>query len=192
MSIQFYQDNADDFFEGTVNVDMSNIYNRFTQYLPSNAIILDAGCGSGRDTKAFLNMGYQLDAFDASSGLVALARKFTGIGVKLAMFDDVDAVNKYDAIWCCASLLHVKSAELLNTMGILSNALKQDGVWYVSFKYGNGERHKDGRDFTYMNENKLEKLIYELDGIDIQDIWITSDNRPDRNEKWLNAILAKR
>jgi 2-polyprenyl-3-methyl-5-hydroxy-6-metoxy-1,4-benzoquinol methylase len=67
MTIEYYQQNADEFFNGTINVDMSNIYQHFTKDLHANALILDAGCGSGRDSKAFLDMGYKVDAFDASS-----------------------------------------------------------------------------------------------------------------------------
>ena len=192
MTIQFYQDNAEDFFEGTVNVDMSNIYQHFTKGLNKDALILDAGCGSGRDTKAFLDMGYSVEAFDASSELVSRASEFTGIKVKNGLFNDVDKIEKYDAIWCCASLLHVPEIELPKTLNKLANALKPSGVWYVSFKYGDSQRDKDGRSFTDINEQRLTKLISSLSNIDISSTWITEDNRPDRNEKWLNAILVKR
>lgn len=191
MTIQFYQDNADDFFEGTVNVDMSNIYQHFTKYLNTNALILDAGCGSGRDTKAFLDMGYSVEAFDASSELVSRASEYTGIKVKLALFDDVDSVAKYDAIWCCASLLHVPEIQLPETLNRLAKALKPNGTWYVSFKYGDTQREKDGRSFTDINEERLTDLVSNVNGIDISSTWITEDNRPDRDEKWLNAILVK-
>ena len=60
MSIEFYQNNADEFFTGTINVDMTNIYQRFTKNIQPNATILDAGCGSGRDSKAFIDMGLML------------------------------------------------------------------------------------------------------------------------------------
>lgn len=192
MTIQFYQDNADEFFEGTVNVDMSNIYQHFTKDLTKDALILDAGCGSGRDTKAFLDMGYSVEAFDASSELVSRASEFTGIKVKNRLFNDVDKIEKYDAIWCCASLLHVPEIELPKTLNKLAKALKPSGVWYVSFKYGNSQREKDGRSFTDINEQRLNKLVSSLSNIDIGSTWITEDNRPDRNEKWLNAILVKR
>lgn len=191
MTIRFYQDNADDFFKGTVNVDMSNIYQYFTKNLNKGALILDAGCGSGRDTKAFIDMGYSVEAFDASSELVYRACAFTGIEVKHAVFNDVDSVDKYDAIWCCASLLHVPGTELPVTLGKLSNALKPDGTWYVSFKYGDSQRIKDGRSFTDINEQRLIELVSGLDNIEVSSTWITEDNRPDRNEKWLNAILIK-
>ncbi len=192
MTIQFYQDNADDFFEGTVNVDMSNIYQHFTKNLNKDALILDAGCGSGRDTKAFLNMGYSVEAFDASSELVSRASEYTGIEVKCGLFNDIDEVEEYDAIWCCASLLHVPEIELPKTLNKLANALKPSGVWYASFKYGDSQRKKDGRSFTDINEQRLSKLVSSLSNIDISSTWITKDNRPDRSEKWLNAILVKR
>jgi SAM-dependent methyltransferase len=192
MTIQFYQVNADDFFEGTVNVDMSNIYQHFTKDLNTNALILDAGCGSGRDTKAFLDMGYSVEAFDASSELVSRASEYTGIKVKLALFDDVDSVAKYDAIWCCSSLLHVPEIQLPETLNRLAKVLKPNGTWYVSFKYGDTQREKDGRSFTDINEERLTDLVSNINGIDISSTWITEDNRPNRNEKWLNAILVKR
>ena len=191
MTIQFYQDNADDFFEGTINVDMSNIYQHFIKNLNKGALILDAGCGSGRDTKAFLDMGYNVEAFDASSELVSRASKYTGIEVKKALFNDINKVEEYDAIWCCASLLHVPEIDLPETLSKLANALKSSGVWYVSFKYGDSQRQKDGRSFTDINEQRLTKLVSSLNNIDISSTWVTEDNRPNKNEKWLNAILKK-
>jgi 2-polyprenyl-3-methyl-5-hydroxy-6-metoxy-1,4-benzoquinol methylase len=191
MTIQFYQDNADDFFECTVNVDMSNIYQHFTKDLNTNALILDAGCGSGRDTKAFLDMGYNVEAFVASSELVSRASEYTGIEVKHSLFNGVDSIKRYDAIWCCASLLHVPELELPLTLNKLAKALKPGGTWYVSFKYGDTQREKDGRSFTDINEHILSELISNISNIEISSTWVTEDNRPDRDEKWLNAILAK-
>ncbi len=192
MTIDYYQQNADEFFNGTINVDMSNIYQHFTKDLPANTLILDAGCGSGRDSKAFLDMGYQVEAFDASSEMVKRASKHTGLNVKHAVFDDVTAIDKYDAIWCCASILHVPEDDLPCTLATLAAALRQSGIWYVSFKYGNSQREKDGRSFTDINEQRLVEMVSSISNIDISSTWITEDNRPDRNEKWLNAILVKR
>jgi len=192
MTIDYYQQNADEFFNGTINVDMSNIYQHFTNDLPTDSLILDAGCGSGRDSKAFLDMGYQVEAFDASSEMVKRASKYTGLDVKYAVFDDVTAIDKYDAIWCCASLLHVPEDDLPSTLASLATALKPNGIWYVSFKYGDSQREKDGRSFTDINEERLANLVNPLPHIEIKDTWITKDNRPDRNERWINAILVKR
>ncbi len=191
MTIDYYQQNADEFFNGTINVDMTAIYQHFTKDLPSGSLILDAGCGSGRDSKAFLDMGYQVEAFDASSEMVKRASVYTGLDVKCSVFDDVNVVNKYDAIWCCASLLHVPEDELPNTLTKLASALKANGIWYLSFKYGDSQREKGGRLFTDINDERLFRMIQSLPMISIQSSWITEDQRPERKEKWLNAILIK-
>ena len=192
MTLEYYQHYADDFFSSTVNVDMGSLYTPFLEHVPKGGWILDAGCGSGRDSKAFLQQGYQVEAFDATAEMAKLASQHTGLSVKQMTFSDVDAVNRYDGIWCCASLLHVSAAELPDAMAKLALALKPEGIWYVSFKYGDGERVKDGRYFTDLNEQGLNALLAGLAGITPVGHWITEDKRPERSEMWLNALLQKR
>ncbi|MGB7803549.1 class I SAM-dependent methyltransferase [Buttiauxella sp.] len=192
MTLNYYQNNAQTFFDGTVNVDMSSLYESFTRHLSPGARVLDAGCGSGRDAKAFHEMGYQVDAFDASSEMVALASQHTGLSVQQMTFSDVDAQQQYHGIWCCASLLHVPAQELPTVIQKLANALKTSGIWYVSFKYGDGEREKDGRQFTDMNETSFRTLLQSTSEVEIETLWKTHDKRPERDEIWLNALLTKR
>ncbi|MBP2153971.1 class I SAM-dependent methyltransferase [Erwinia rhapontici] len=192
MNNDYYQQHAERFFSETVTVDMSALYQPFVAHLKPGARILDAGCGSGRDAKAFHEMGYDVEAFDASDELVELARQHSGLPVEQKRFEDVTDVERYDGIWCCASLLHVPLAELPEVLARLARALKPDGVWYLSFKYGSGEREKDGRVFTDMDEIKLNDLIADLENIVLLDTWITGDKRPERqNEKWLNLLLRR-
>lgn len=191
MTLNYYQNHGQDFFNGTVNVDMTPLYGAFTQHLTHGARVLDAGCGSGRDAKAFYEMGYQVEAFDASSAMVELAREHTGLPVQLMTFSDIDCKAQYDGIWCCASLLHVPSSELPAVMQKLADALKPGGVWYVSFKYGNGERVQGERRFTDMNEEALRELLRTIPEMETVSLWVTQDNRPDRDEVWLNGILRK-
>ncbi|WP_144884398.1 class I SAM-dependent methyltransferase [Leclercia adecarboxylata] len=191
MTLKYYQDNAQTFFDGTVNVDMSSLYEAFTQHLAPGARVLDAGCGSGRDAKAFQEMGYQVEAFDASPAMVELAREHTGLPVKVMSFADVDWKEEFDGIWCCASLLHVPAVELPGVMRRFADALKPGGVWYVSFKYGDGEREVDGRRFTDMDEVGLKALVSVLTDINVVKVWMTQDNRPMRDESWVNGVLRK-
>ena len=191
MSIRYYQQNAEDFFAATVDVDMQSLYAPFVALLPERGKILDAGCGSGRDSKAFKELGYDVEAFDATAEMVELAADYARVPVRLQTFAEVDESERYDGIWCCASLLHVPAAELPDAMLRLARALKAGGVWYVSFKYGDGEREKDGRHFTDLNERELEKLVGSLDGVSIHSTWQTEDKRPGRDEIWLNALLCK-
>ncbi|ELY4510702.1 class I SAM-dependent methyltransferase [Cronobacter dublinensis] len=192
MTQNYYQTHSQAFFDGTVAVDMSSLYAAFTPHLPAGARVLDAGCGSGRDALAFHRMGYDVDAFDASRELVALARAHSGLPVKEMTFYDVDAVERYDGIWCCASLLHLAHDELPGAMQKLSEALRPGGVWYLSFKYGDGEREQQGRRFTDMNEARLTALLAAFPALSPLALWVTQDIRPARREQWLNGLLVKR
>jgi len=74
----------------------------------------------------------------------------------------------------------------------LFRALKNNGILYVSFKYGDCERQKDGRHFTDINEARLNELIDKLKSVSLDLVWITVDKRPSRNDLWLNALFVKK
>ncbi len=191
MTITYYQRNAQTFFDATVGVDMSSLYAPFLSQVVPGRRVLDAGCGSGRDAKAFSALGYQVEAFDASAEMVRLAAAYSGLPVRQMTFNMLEAEERYDGIWCCASLLHLPQAELPEAMRRLARALKPGGVWYLSFKYGVGEREKEGRHFTDLNEAGLEALVAALPQVSIIEQWTTQDKRPERDEVWLNALLRK-
>ena len=88
-------------------------------------------------------------------------------------------------------MLHVPRHSLQKTLNNLNEGLKPNGVIYVSFKLGNGERKINGRQFTDLNENSLIELIQSHKNLFIEDLWITTDKRPDKNEHWINAILSQ-
>ena len=191
-TIEYYNQNADMFAQGTRLVDFMVVQERFRKMLPVGSRILDFGCGSGRDTKYFLEKGYQVEATDGSSELCKLASAFTGIEVKEMIFQDLDASGKYEGIWACSSILHLSKKELLPVIRKMCDALKDNGVIYTSFKYGDFEGERNGRYFTDFTEDTFDKFIKEIPELTIEEEWITSDVRPGRGEeKWLNLILRK-
>ncbi|MCT8986482.1 class I SAM-dependent methyltransferase [Shewanella phaeophyticola] len=190
-TIEFYDTNSQSFFDSTVNADVSELYHPFIQHLPLGARILDAGCGSGRDSKAFIEMGFKVTAIDASRELVKAAAELIGQPVLVCRFDEIDKTEQFDGIWACASLLHVEANTLPATFLHLASTLVANGVFYCSFKYGDQERVHNGRFFADANETLLLQWI-EHTGLSIKQTWITTDVRPGReNEKWLNAIFIK-
>ncbi|NLS13963.1 class I SAM-dependent methyltransferase [Vibrio sp. SM6] len=191
MTIEYYNQNAQNFVNGTLNVAMDSLYAPFVKLLPKQALILDAGCGSGRDTKAFLSMGFKVEAIDASKEMVKHATSYTGIDVQHKTFQEINATEKYDAIWACASLLHVPRSGLLGVFTKLAASLKAGGVWYLSFKYGNTERVKDGRTFNDMDEKAIELTLSHMPNLKLVEMWTTEDARPERDERWLNIIVKK-
>ncbi|WP_180096828.1 MULTISPECIES: bifunctional 2-polyprenyl-6-hydroxyphenol methylase/3-demethylubiquinol 3-O-methyltransferase UbiG [unclassified Acinetobacter] len=190
-TIDYYNKHAEEFTASTFEVDMESLYQPFLAELPEGARILDVGCGSGRDTLAFKKKGYQVDAIDYSEELVKKASRITGIPIKLKSFYEVDDYEAYDGIWACASLLHCERTRLKEVIGKLLSALKPNGVIYISFKYGNGDREKDGRQFTDLNEVQVKELLNQWDDVSQLKQWITIDQRPNRSEKWLNILLKK-
>jgi len=188
----YYNNHAQIFFDSTFQIDMQSLYEPFLKYLPVQAKILDLGCGSGRDALAFKNKGYEVDAIDASVELVKKARELTGIQVKHQSFYDLNEEAVYDGIWACASLLHCERDRLTEVTEKIFNALKPNGVFYMSFKYGNLDRVKDERSFTDLDEQQVQALLDQLDGIKILEQWITVDKRPDRDEEWLNVLWKKK
>ena len=191
-TINYYNLNAKKFIENTQNADMHLTQDKFLQLLPESASILDFGCGSGRDTKYFLEKGYQVVATDGSAELCRLASSFTGIKVKEMLFQELDEIGVYDGIWACSSILHFPKQELLPVIRKMCIALKDNGVIYTSFKYSNFEGERNGRYFTDFTEDTFREFIKVIPELMIEDQWITLDVRPGRGEeKWLNLILQK-
>ena len=191
-TINYYNQNAENFIANTQNADMHPTQERFLRLLDANTSILDFGCGSGRDTKYFLEKGYQVTATDGSSELCRLASEFTGIKVKEMLFQELDAINQYDGIWACSSILHLPKKELLPVIQKMCEALKDNGIIYTSFKYGDFEGERNGRYFTDFTEKTFQEVIEKVPELTIEEHWITSDVRPGRGEeKWLNLLLRK-
>lgn len=188
----YYNSNSRTFFESTIQANLSHLYERFLQYVPEQGKILDIGCGSGRDVKAFKDLGYVVDAMDASEELVKLATAYTGIQVRQQRFEDLTEQNEYDAVWACASLLHVEYDKLPDILTKIYRALKNNGIFYMSFKLGDHDGQRDGRYFTDMNDDRFSKLNTDQLGFTIVDKWQTRDARPDRDVEWFNVILRKR
>lgn len=109
------------------------------------------------------------------------------------LFQDLDKVEQYDGIWACSSILHLPYEDLVSVMKKIARALKQEGYFYTSFKYGTFEGERNGRYFTDMDEDKLHHLLQQTPEFRVEETWMTGDVRPGRGEeKWLNIILQKK
>lgn len=193
MSIEFYNENAVGFFENTVDADMSETYEIFNSYLKKGDTILDLGCGSGRDSHHFSNYGYEVISADYSDEMVKMAGDFLNKEVIKLDMRQMDFNNKFDGIWACASILHIKKDEIVKVLEKSYTALKEGGIMYMSFKYGEGEVQKGGRHFSNFKEDTFSELLNTLNIFNIEKFWKTADVRPDRKDEfWLNIIVKKK
>ncbi len=191
-TLDYYNKNAEQFVEGTIFVDFAATQDKFINKLDPGACILDFGCGSGRDTKYFLDRGFNVEATDGSEELCRRASEYTGITVKQMLFQELDAKEQYAGIWACSSILHLPKDELKVVLGKMADAVMGQGVIYTSFKYSEFEGERNGRYFTDFTLETFMKFIRDIASLKIEEYWITGDVRPGRGEeKWLNLILRK-
>lgn len=191
-TIEYYNKNVELFVSSTKDVEFNKMQNMLLKYLKKGDYILDLGCGSGRDSKAFLEKGFKVVSVDGSEKLCNIASSYIGQEIIFTTFQNFKSDIKFNGIWACASLLHLPYKDLKEVIKNLRNNLKEEGYFYLSFKYGEFEGERNGRYFTNMTEKKFRNLIKDILEYEIVEEKITSDARKGREEeKWLNIILKK-
>lgn len=191
-TINYYNQFAKNFFQNTKDLDMSEVSDRFLNRMKPGDMILDLGCGSGRDSLAFKKAGFQIEAIDGSQELCDLASELLNQPVINKKFQEIDEKEKYDGIWACASLLHLTAEELTDVFKKLEQALKPGGILYCSFKYGDFQGVRNGRFFLDRTEESLCQSLRESSDLEIIETWKSQDVRPDDKQTWLNALIVKR
>lgn len=191
-TIDYYNAHAQQFSDTTLHLAFTEVQDRFLKYLPEQSHILDFGCGAGRDTLYFLSKGYNVTATDGSKEIVKLAQRNARIPVRELLFTQLDETNTYDGIWACSSILHCNGSDLKDVFARMQRALRDNGILYVSFKYGTFEGERNGRFFHDMTEETFDMFLKDFPGFTVLEQWISHDIRPGReNEKWLNVIMKK-
>lgn len=104
--------------------------------------------------------------------------------------EDINYVNEFDGIWACASLLHLKSNKLVDIFNKCCKVLKDKGVMYISFKYGNFEGIIDDRYFTYLTKKSFTDIINQTN-FKIDKLWIRED-KLNRDVKWVNVTMKQK
>lgn len=190
-TLDFYNNNSKSYIESTLSIDMSHLYKDFLKHIPKDGHILDLGCGSGRDSLEFIKIGYNITAVDGSKELSIAASKVIGQKVICNKFEDLQLTEKFHGIWACASLLHINKRYLINVIKNISSNLEDNGVFYMSFKYGKGEYiDKKGRYFNCYTEKAFKEMILAVPKLEIIKIYKSEDTIGGRNNlQWLNVLL---
>ena len=193
-TLDYYNKNSEEYFNSTLNVDMTNTYKEFLKLVPEGGKILDLGCGSGRDSMNFMKLGYEVTAVDGAKELAKKASVLLGKEVILSTFEELELKEKFHGIWACASLLHIKREDLKTVLNNLYNNLEDNGVFYMSFKYGEKEYVDDkNRYFNCFTDESIIGFINENTKFNILDLYITEDKLGRVNEvKWVNLICNKK
>jgi SAM-dependent methyltransferase len=139
---------------------VSKALGAFLALMPAGGRVLDLGCGTGRDTQAILEAGFDVTAVDGSAAMAAEAEKRVGRPVTVMLFEELAFEACFDGIWASASLLHVPRAGLPDVLRRVHTALKPGGLVEAGFKSGGAEgRDSLGRYYNYLNADKLEAMF---------------------------------
>lgn len=189
-TLAYYERCAEEFVAQTQAADMRALHEAFLARVRSGGRLLDLGCGSGRDSKAFLERGYEVVAVDGASALCERAAAYLGQEVVCARFEDYEPDGPFDGIWACASLLHLTAPEIVQVLRRLAPHLSSGGCFYASFKYGSFSGERGGRYFTDLTEAGLRALLAQVSELHLAATSLTQDTRH-RSQPWLNAYLVR-
>lgn len=186
----YYESNAERYAAETFSADMSEQYQSFLPLLKKRAKILDVGSGSGRDACYFKKQGYQVTALEPSKNLCREIRKVFPGEIVCSEVQSYQPMERYDGIWACASLIHLKEEEVLHFFEKIDLYLEDSGIIYVSGKNGisTGEV-EDGRFFLEFTEQLVEKILTVNKQLKLEQLWYTEDVNGRRGFRWMNVIL---
>lgn len=190
LTARFYESHAQEYFARTVGADMSALYDRFLPHVRPGGRILDLGCGSGRDLRAFRERGFDACGIDASPTLAKLATGYSGVSCVPMRLEDLQSEAEFDGIWACASLLHIPKRRLPSVLRRVRRALVPGGLLFASVRLGEGEATApDGRHFAYYSLEELEDQCKKA-GLHVEDHWTSDDTLRERlrSMRWANVI----
>lgn len=109
-------------------------FTNFIKYVPENGQILDAGCGTGRYTRYFLNRGFSVTGIDTSDAMLTIAKRenpgthFLRMDMRSLGFRS----DFFDGIWNVASILHLGKDDVLLALKESNRVLKSGAVLFIA------------------------------------------------------------
>ena len=109
-------------------------------------LILDLGCGCGRDTDFFYWLGMNCIGLDFSKKILKVQPSVCGELRYLPFKDEV-----FDCVWCSSVLKHVAKPDLYNCLAEVKRVLRKNGKFWVGLDEGQGQ----------VNEGNLKMELYD-------------------------------
>ncbi len=142
LTLQHYNQRAEDFWQGTRDHDVSQNIQALLQHIEGEPpfTILDLGCGPGRDLKVFAELGHMAVGLEGAARLAEMARAYSGSEVWQQDFLKLELPDQhFDGVFANAALFHVPSQELPRVLLQLRATLKPRGVLFASNPHGHNE-----------------------------------------------------
>ena len=195
LTLEHYDQNADDFWEGTRDHDVGQNIAALLQYIEGEPpyAILDLGCGPGRDLKTFAESGHRATGLEGSARFAAMARAYSGCEVWEQDFLELDLpAGDFDGVFANAALFHVPSQELGRVLQGLNATLKPRGVLFASNPRGrNEEGWNRGRYGAYHDLETWRRYMSAAGFVELTHYYRPAGLPPER-QPWLASVWRKR
>ena len=194
VTLEHYNNRAEDFWEGTRGHDVSQNIAALLQYMEGHPpfAILDFGCGPGRDLGTFRELGHVAIGLEGSARFAAMARE-QGYEVweqdflKLELPD-----NRFDGVFANASLFHIPGQELPRIMKQLHATLKPGGVLFSSNPRGNNEEGwNKGRYGAYHDLESWRRFMLDAGFTELTHYYRPA-GLPREQQPWLASLWRRR
>ena len=189
----YYQENYAAYHEKTFSIDPSSFLEPFASRLAKDSLVLDLGCGSGRDLLWLKKRGFSVVGFERSEGLARLARENADCEVMDGDFETYDFSSlSVEAILASGSFVHLPHSRLPGVLKNVQRALgrpaKNRSLVYISLKKGRGEMtSNDGRVF-YLWQDRDLRTLFSRQGLFVLD-FLPSESLMGTGEVWLGYVL---
>ncbi|MGA9765787.1 MAG: class I SAM-dependent methyltransferase [Rhodomicrobium sp.] len=194
LTLEYYNQRAEEFWQGTRGHDVSQNMDALLQYIQGEPpfTILDFGCGPGRDLKAFSERGHIAIGLEGAAHFAAMARDYSGCDVWQQDFLKLDLPEAYfDGVFANASLFHIPSQELPRVLLVLHSALKPGGVLFSSNPRGNNEEGWNlGRYGVYHDLETWRRYLSEAGFLELTHYYRPA-GLPREQQPWLASVWRK-
>ena len=193
-TLQYYDQRAGDFWEGTRDHDVSQNIAALLQYITGAApyTLLDFGCGPGRDLKAFSGLGHIAIGLEGSARFAAMARAHSVCEVWQQDFLGLDLpAGHFDGVFANAALFHVPGQELPRVLRELHATLKPEGVLFSSNPRGRDEEGwNSGRYGAYHDLETWRRYLSAAGFVELTHYYRPA-GRPRDQQPWLASVWRK-
>lgn len=193
-TLAHYQANAERFWEGTKDHDVTQNRAALLEAIEGAPpfVLLDLGCGPGRDLSYFRSLGHEAVGLDGCGAFCDMARDHSGCQVLEQDFLALDLPPaRFDGVFANASLFHVPGTDLPRVLGELRDALKPRGVLFSSNPRGHNEEGWHGQRYGCYWDLERWRAFVTAAGFEEIAHYYRPQGKPREEQPWLATVWRK-